>query len=168
MTLQKRVDAAIDAALVQRYLSMIERAGASQLIAQNRALMARDRVGRDVFVRAAPEGLKVVKSRAWDCDYFELIAAYGQIKARSQPVFHVVKKRAVMTLEEALDRVSSMIGRAVNWTAIESFLPDNADPAQRKSALASSFVAALELAKRGTIDLQQDAIFAPLKIRLKA
>ena len=131
-------------------------------------LMARDRVGRDVFVRAAPEGLKVVKSRAWDCDYFELIAAYGQIKARSQPVFHVVKKRAVMTLEEALDRVSSMIGRAVNWTAIESFLPDNADPAQRKSALASSFVAALELAKRGTIDLQQDAIFAPLKIRLKA
>ena len=131
-------------------------------------LMARDRVGRDVFVRAAPEGLKVVKSRAWDCDYFELIAAYGQIKARSQPVFHVVKKRAVMTLEEALDRVSSMIGRAINWTAIESFLPDYADPAQHKSALASSFVAALELAKRGTIDLQQDAIFAPLKIRLKA
>lgn len=30
-----------DAALVQRYLTMIERAGASQLIAQNRALMAR-------------------------------------------------------------------------------------------------------------------------------
>lgn len=131
-------------------------------------LMARDRVGRDVFVRAVPEGLRVVKARAWDCDYFELITAYGQIKARSQPVFHVVKKRSVMTLEEALDRVSSMIGRAVNWTTIESFLPDYAEPALRKSALASSFVAALELAKRGTIDLQQDAIFAPLKIRLKA
>lgn len=131
-------------------------------------LMARDRVGRDVFVRAVPEGLRVVKARAWECDYFELITAYGQIKARSQPVFHVVKRRAVMTLEEALDRVSSMIGLAVNWTSIESFLPDHAEPALRKSALASSFVAALELAKRGTIDLQQDAIFAPLKIRLKA
>ena len=131
-------------------------------------LMARDRVGRDVFTRAVPEGLRVVKARAWECEYFELITAYGQIKARSQPVFHVVKKRAVMTLEEALDRVSSMIGLAVDWTTIESFLPDHAEPAHRKSALASSFVAALELAKRGTIDLQQDAIFAPLKIRLKA
>jgi len=33
--------------------------------------------------------------------------------------------------------------------------------------LASSFVAALELAKRGTIDLQQDESFAPLMVRMK-
>lgn len=131
-------------------------------------LMARDRIGRDVFLRGAPEGLRVVKARAWDCDYFELITAYGQIKARTQPVLHVVKKRAVMTLEEALERVSAMIGRAVDWTAIESFLPDFTEPALRKSALASSFVAALELAKRGRIDLQQESTFAPLMVRMKA
>lgn len=131
-------------------------------------LMARDRVGRDVFLRGAPEGLRVVKARAWDCDYFELITAYGQIKARTQPVLHVVKKRAVMTLEEALERVSAMIGRAVDWTTIESFLPDFTEPAMRKSALASSFVAALELAKRGSIDLQQESTFAPLMVRIKA
>lgn len=131
-------------------------------------LMARDRIGRDVFVRGNPEGLRVVKARAWDCDYFELITAYGQIKARTQPVLHVVKRRAVMTLEEALERVSAMIGRAIEWTAIEAFLPDFAEPQLRKSALASSFVAALELAKRGTIDLQQDRSFAPLMVRMKA
>ncbi len=128
-------------------------------------VMARDRIGRDVFVRGAPEGLRVVRSRAWDCDYYELITAYGQLRARTQPVLHVVKKRAVMTLEEALNRVSSLLGIAVNWTQIEAFLPDNATPALRKSALASSFVAALELAKRGKIDLQQDDSFAPLMIR---
>ena len=131
-------------------------------------LMARDRVGRDVFLRGAPEGLRVVKARAWDCDYFELITAYGQIKARTQPVLHVVKRRAVMTLEEALERVSAMIGQAVDWTTIESFLPDFTEPAMRKSALASSFVAALELAKRGSIDLQQESTFAPLMVRIKA
>jgi CheY-like chemotaxis protein len=38
----------------------------------------------------------------------------------------------------------------------------------RKSALASSFVAALELAKRGAVDLQQEATFAPLLLRVKA
>jgi segregation and condensation protein A len=131
-------------------------------------LLARDRIGRDIFLRGAPEGLRVVRSRAWDCDYFELINAYGQLRARTQPVLHVVKKRAVMTLEEALERVSSMIGRAIEWTAIEAFLQDFADPRLRKSALASSFVAALELAKRGTIDLQQEDSFAPLMLRMKA
>jgi segregation and condensation protein A len=131
-------------------------------------LMARDRIGRDIFLRGNPEGLRVVTSRAWDCDYFELITAYGQLRARTQPVLHVVKKRAVMTLEEALERVSAMIGRAIEWTAIEAFLPEFGEPALRKSALASSFVAVLELAKRGRIDLQQDHNFAPLMLRMKA
>ena len=131
-------------------------------------LMARDRVGRDIFLRGNPEGLRVVKARAWACDYFELITAYGQINARSQPALHIVKRRQVMTLEEALERVSAMIGRAIEWTAIEVFLPVFADPAMRKSALASSFVAALELAKRGVVDLQQEDMFAPLMLRMKA
>lgn len=130
-------------------------------------LMARDRVGRDVFLRGAPEGLRVVKARAWECDYFELITGYGQVKARTQPVLHVVKKRAVMTLEEALERVSTMIGQAINWTDIHSFLPSFADPQLRRSALASSFVAALELARRGTLDLQQEDSFAPLYLRAR-
>jgi segregation and condensation protein A len=131
-------------------------------------LMARDRIGRDVFLRGTPEGLRVVRARAWECDYFELITAYGQINARTAPAMHIVKKRQVMTLEQALERVSAMIGRAIDWTAIHAFLPPTADPALRKSALASSFVAALELAKRGIADLQQEATFAPLMVRKKA
>lgn len=131
-------------------------------------LMARDRIGRDVFLRGAPEGLRVVKARAWECDYFELITAYGQVKARTQPVLHVVKKRMVMTLDEALERVSTMIGQAINWTDIQSFLPHHADPQLRRSALASSFVAALELARRGRLDLQQEDSFAPLYLRARA
>lgn len=131
-------------------------------------LMARDRIGRDIFLRGAPEGLKVVRTTLWDCSYFELIAGYAQVHARNEPVLHVVKKRAVMTLEEALERVSAMIGSALDWTQLEAFLPRDADFALRKSALASSFAAVLELAKRGTIDLRQEGTFAPLLLRAKA
>jgi segregation and condensation protein A len=130
--------------------------------------MASDRIGRDVFLRGAPEGLRVIRSRAWECDYFDLITAYGQIRARTEPALHVVKKRAVMTLDEALNRVSAMIGRAIEWTEIRVFLPVGVSAELRKSALASSFVAALELAKQGRIDLQQDGSFAPFMIRAKA
>ena len=131
-------------------------------------LMARDRIGRDIFLRGAPEGLRTVKARTWDCSYFDLITAYGQVQARTRPVLHVVKHRAVMTLDEALTRVSSMIGQAIIWTDIHAFLPHGHDPQMRRSALASSFVAVLELAKRGKLDLQQDGIFAPLMLRAAA
>ncbi|MBK8373524.1 MAG: segregation/condensation protein A [Sphingomonadales bacterium] len=128
-------------------------------------LMARDRIGRDIFVRGTPEGLRVVRTTAWDCSFFDLISAYGQIQARNAPVMHVVKRRAVMTLDEALDRVSKMIGTMLDWTNLEAFLPIGADLGLRKSALASSFLAMLELAKQGRLELQQDEAFAPLMVR---
>jgi segregation and condensation protein A len=131
-------------------------------------LMTRDRIGRDIFLRGAPEGLRVVRKNIWDCSYFELIAAYAQMHARNEPVLHVVKRRAVMTLEEALVRVSKMVGQAISWTQLESFLPPDTIPGLRKSALASSFAAVLELAKRGAVELQQDGSFEPLMLRAKA
>jgi segregation and condensation protein A len=128
-------------------------------------LLGRDRVGRDVFLRGAPEGLRLVRKSAWQVTPFELFSAYGFVKARSQPAMHVLHMRHVMTLDDAIDRVSRMIGMAIDWMEIEAFLPAGDDPAFRRSALASSFVAALELARRGRLDLRQDEPFAPLQLR---
>lgn len=128
-------------------------------------LMARDRLGRDVFARAAPEGLRVVRSTQWEASLFELMQAYGVVKARTAPVFHVVKARKVMTLEDALERIARLVGARLTWTDLRSFLPTTDDPELRRSALASSFLAALELARQGKIDVQQDESFAPLMVR---
>lgn len=128
-------------------------------------LMTRDRLGRDVFRRGAPEGLRVLNRRAWQCEWFDLVQAYGQVKARTAPVVHMVRERMVMTLESALSRVSAMLGVALDWMELRQFLPPHADPQLQKSALASSFVAALELAKQGKAELAQDETFGPLKLR---
>jgi segregation and condensation protein A len=128
-------------------------------------LLGRDRIGRDVFLRGAPEGLRLVRKSAWQVSAFELFAAYGAVKARTAPAMHVVHVRAVMTLDEAIERVSRMIGMAIDWMDIEAFLPATDDPALRRSALASSFVAALELARRGRLDLAQEGPFAPLRLK---
>ncbi len=128
-------------------------------------LLGRDRIGRDVFVRGAPEGLRLVRKSAWQASAFDLFAAYGTVKARTAPAIHVVHTRHVMTLDEAIERVSKMIGHAIDWMDIESFLPVTDDPVFRKSALASSFVAALELARRGRLDISQEGAFAPLRIK---
>jgi segregation and condensation protein A len=131
-------------------------------------LMGRDRLGRDVFARGAPEGLKLVRKSAWQVGAFDLYAAYGRVKARTAPAMHVVAHRAVMTLEDAIQRVSALIGRIIDWTTLEAFLPMTADPQYRKSALASSFVAALELARQGRLELEQQEPFAELLVRRAA
>jgi segregation and condensation protein A len=128
-------------------------------------LMARDRLGRDVFARGAPEGLRVVRKAKWDSGLFDLIQAYGHVKARAEPPLHIVHQRNVLTLEEAIDRVSRLVGSMVEWTVIHRFLPESDDPQFSKSALASSFVATLELARQGKIALRQDDAFAPLYVR---
>ena len=128
-------------------------------------LMARDRLGRDVFGRGAPERLRVVRHAAWEAELYDLIAAYGQVRARTRPVLHVVQTRPVMTLEAALERVAALVGNAVDWQRIEAFLPEIEDPQLRRSALASSFLAALELARQGRVELTQERAFAPLRLR---
>ncbi len=127
-------------------------------------LMARDRMGRDVFARGAPEGLKSIRTAAWRVELYEMLEAYGRVSARSRPVMHVVADRALMTLETALARVSALLGERIDWSEIASFLPD-ADVRLRRSALASSFVAALELARQGKVELRQTEPFAPLYLR---
>jgi segregation and condensation protein A len=128
-------------------------------------LIARDRIGRDVFRRSAPEGLKVIRRAAWRADLYALIAAYGIVRARTEPSVHVIARRPVMTLDEAIHRLERMIGARVQWTALEAFLPETQDEEFRKSALASSFVATLELARLGKLALRQEATFAPLYVR---
>jgi segregation and condensation protein A len=128
-------------------------------------LMGRDRLGRDVFARGVPEGLTLVRKSAWQVTPFELFSAYGRVKARTAPAMHVVAHRAVMTLEDAIQRVASLIGQALDWTTLEAFLPATSDPQYRKSALASSFVAALELARQGRLQIEQEEPFADLLVR---
>lgn len=128
-------------------------------------LVARDRVGRDVFLRGAPEGLRTLRKALWQAEIYDLIAAYGVITARTRPVMHIVAQRPVMTLEAALARVSRLVGVHIDWSVIEAFLPEDATGIFRKSALASSFLAALELAKQGKVELRQQSPFAPLYIR---
>jgi segregation and condensation protein A len=149
--------------LALRLQLRLERLGAMRDAAAR--LMGRDRLGRDVFVRGAPEGLRVLRKNAWQCDFFQLMQAYGQVQRRNEPVVHMVRDRPVMTLDSAIERVSSMLGVTLNWLELRDFLPRQGDPRLRKSALASSFVAALELARLGRAELRQEEVFGPLHLR---
>jgi len=154
--------------LALRLQLRLQRLGAMREAAAR--IMARDRLGRDVFARGAPEGLRVERRHRWQCDWLSLVQAYGQVRTRTEPVVHMVRDRLVMTLDSAIARVSAMLGVSPDWIELRDFLPARhdlqwADPRLRRSALASSFVAALELARVGKAELAQDSTFGPLRLR---
>lgn len=128
-------------------------------------LMARDRLDRDVFLRGAPEGLASDRHVLWQVSLYDLIAGYSQVKARSAPVLHQVSRRPIMTLEAAMTRIEAMVGCMHDWTAISAFMPKIGDFDFQRSILASTVVAMLELARRGTLELRQDAAFGPLLVK---
>jgi segregation and condensation protein A len=149
--------------LALRLQLRLQRLGAMREAASR--LLARDRIGRDVFLRGAPEGLRIDRKNLWQCDWYSLVSAYSQVKARGEPVVHMVRDRMVMTLDAAIDRVSAMLGVKLDWIELRDFLPAHAEPRLMRSALASSFVAALELARLGKAEMRQVEVFGPLHLR---
>ena len=65
-----------------------------------------------------------------------------------------------------------MLGKVLDWTKIEDFLPINNDVSEegilyRKSSLASIFSASLELSKEGVIEISQNKNFGSIKFKNK-
>jgi segregation and condensation protein A len=132
-------------------------------------LLARDLLGRDVFARGAPEGLRTVRNATIDSSLYELLSAYGAIHGRQRLTSWSPHDRGqIVSLEEALQRLSGLIGQALDWTELKRFLPETEDRQLARSSLASSFVAALELVRTGAAELSQAEAFGPLMLRARA
>jgi segregation and condensation protein A len=132
-------------------------------------LEARDRLGRDVFRRGAPEGVRVDRKSLWDASMYDLLTAYAQ-QRQMQTLAHVtIRRQPVLPLAEAREKLERMVGSIGDWTALDALLISYlVPPEEQKSVLASSFSASLELAKDGQVQLRQEKPFAPLYLRANA
>ncbi len=131
------------------------------------ALMARDRLGRDVFARGVPEDASRTRRVVWSATLLDLMRAYARIRTRDEFRPYVMDRTDVFTMEAALDRLRPLVPFADGWRALATWLPEGwTHPSPRlRSATAAHFAAMLELAKAGQIELRQGATFAPLHIR---
>ena len=129
-------------------------------------LMQRERLGVDIFPRGAPEGVTVIRKSSYDCSVYELLMAYvGQVD-RSVVTSITPRPPAIMSVEEALRRLSLFLGQMPDWASLEAFLPAELKVGmEMRSALASTFSATLELAKQGRLHLRQGQTFGPIYIK---
>lgn len=135
-------------------------------------LMSLPQLGTNIFARGMPEKLKIEYKAQWQVSLYDLLKAYGDINRRAEYSTYELPTFAVMSMEEAVERMSRMLGNLPKsgpfsvWATLTSFLPENiSDKLYYRSSLASTLTAGLELAKQGKIELRQDGLFRPIYLR---
>lgn len=141
-----------------RLLEAMQRAGA--------ALMARPLLGRDIFARGAPEGVSRIDQPVFELSLYELLKAYGESHVRQHGQVLTILPSAYQSLSDAMEHLARFVGQVPDWRELVAFLPEalRGGPL-RRSALAATFAATLEMARAGSLELRQDRAFGPLYLR---
>jgi segregation and condensation protein A len=129
-------------------------------------MQARPRLGVDRFGRGLPEPVPVTVTPVWRASLGELFSAYGNLMRRGKTVRMTMPARRLVSVDLALERLSRLL-TGHDWRELQAFLPEGllGDALLRRSAVAASLIASLELARQGEIELQQAAPFAPIMVR---
>ncbi|MBB4265826.1 segregation and condensation protein A [Roseospira visakhapatnamensis] len=131
------------------------------------ALIAQPRLGDRVFARGRPEVLAVHRHTVHDLTLHDLLTAYAGLYRRGEVRNLTIEPVDLDSVDQALTRITRRLGLAVDWTVLVRFLPDDLrDDLHQRSALSATFVASLELARRGAVDLRQEGgPFSPISLR---
>ncbi|PCJ72138.1 MAG: segregation/condensation protein A [Rhodobiaceae bacterium] len=131
------------------------------------ALMGRLRMGVHVFQRGAPEGIRVNRTSVYTGTLYDLLKAYSQERIKAlAPTTMVFKRLPVFAIDQARKRLEKMMGMMLDWGAIDAFLPEGyTSGKERRSAVASTFSATLELTRDGHLEVQQAEPFTQLFVR---
>ena len=130
-------------------------------------LFGRHRLGRDVFGRGCPEGVRVIRNSVFELSLYDLLKGYADFKTQNVKIVPLrMRSHVIHTIEQALKRMGEMLGSVPAWTRLERFLPEAIDsPEERRSAVAAALSASLELCRRGQISIRQGETFGPIYIQ---
>lgn len=132
-------------------------------------LSARPQLGRDVFARGMPERLREFDRSRPAADMPGLVRGYlAAMRRAGARQRYRPRQPTLWSVQDALARLEALLGGRPGWTALEQALPHAATPLQHRAALASAFLAGLELARGGLADIRQDQHFGPILLRAGA
>jgi segregation and condensation protein A len=126
----------------------------------------RERLGRDVFARGAPEQVELRRHPRWEANLYDLLAAYARQRQRQFSAKVVLHRRVVWSLVDAREALERLIGLLGDWVSLDQYLIRYVvEPQMRPTVLASALSATLELVREGRLAVRQDKPFAPLWVR---
>jgi segregation and condensation protein A len=130
-------------------------------------LGARPQLGQDVFARGTAETLIATDSSGLAADMPALLRGYLDAIRRVAARRTYTPRRLTLnfwTVQDALSRLTAVIGRMPSWSTLEAYLPAGLSGAEHKAAIASTLIASLELARGGAVHMRQDEAFGPIML----
>ena len=122
----------------------------------SKVLFKKHQLGVHFFKRGNPEVFKNNQKVLYDLSLFDLIKSYGEIISNDNSKSITIATSRLYAVEEAVEILRNLIHKSTGWINLFDFLPQNIkDNLENRSAVASYFVASLELAKEGGLSLKQ-------------
>ncbi len=129
-------------------------------------LMARNRLGRDVFQRGDPESIEISTTNEYVDNLYDLLKVYAERRQRqvSRPL--VMRRQPVWTIKEARVMLEKLLGTMGTWGRLDEYLVEYlVEPEMQATIKASTFSATLEMVREGVVDVRQEEAFAPIYLR---
>ena len=131
-------------------------------------LLARNRLGRDIFARGRPETTSVEHKSVWTATIYDLLSAYATQRQRHSVTSVRVLRRNVWSLQEARELLVRLVGQIAEWAPITGYLQDYLrDEEDWATVVASTFSASLEMVREGHVEIRQGDPFSPIYIRAR-
>ena len=123
----------------------------------SKLLFKRHKLGTHFFKRGNPEIFAINQKNQYNSSLYNLIKTYGEIITFNNTASITIANTQLYSVEDALNTLKSFFKHSKDWKDLLDFIPNNLrNKLERKSALASHFVASLELVKEGSLKLKQD------------
>ena len=135
----------------------------------SKKLYTRPLIGRDLFYGGSAEGVKVKYNITYSSSLFDLLRAYSVIIQKDERTSHLtIAYSELYSVDNAIQRLQNIFGEITEWTNFLNLIPKlNSNKIVNKSILSSNFVASLELAKNGFIDVKQHNPFGNIFVKLR-
>ena len=145
----------------------LERLEAFQKISKN--LYARPLIDRDIFYGGTTEGVNVKLEVTYTSNLYDILKTYSSILLKSEKMSHLtIMFSELYSVDSAIQRLKNIFGTIFEWTNFNKIIPHfGSKRIVNKSLISSNFVASLELAKNGFIEVKQNETFGNIYVRSK-
>ena len=127
-------------------------------------------VYRDVFYGGTNEGINIKYNISYTASLFELLQSYALLLNKQNTVSTLtINSSELFTVDQAIERMKIMFGSITEWTNFMNLIPKfGINRIINKSSITSNFVASLELAKNGLIEVKQNETFGNIFVKAKS
>ena len=126
-------------------------------------------LNRDIFYGGSNESLKVKYNTSYTATLFDVLKSYANLLSKKEIISSLtISSSELYSVDQAMIRIKSMFDSITEWTNFMTLIPRFINNNLiNKSSLTSSFVASLELAKNGLIEVKQKETFGNIFVKYK-